>query len=464
MLARSAAGPNNTTVSGRMRSAEAQAAADAAPLDPWLAEVRGRIARSPEFRALSGRLYAEVRASLRAEESVPFGELSLEEQRVLVDRAKEALGSSEAYTACRDEAWRAVDAALDAEAEERLTRGGGAGGPSKAAAILDVAGTGASQLLGRWPTEARSLLWLLNTPLPPAIRAMAWRLKLRAPAARRAFEAKLERSRLAVVSMRDGAVLAGAHVAVQLADPGALGALPRLKACLSYADSLGALSQQAPAGASRPVSAAREGAADAEPPPPEYFWPIPLARVFGDDEPELVEHFLALLTLPKPLLDLPPPPPSRCADVDAVASAAAAVGAKGDGAPRVSALLAQADTALSAHLSKVLGGRLDALLLPHAQRLCVGLLSAEAVDAVWDLCLLTGWEHIQPALAAALICMRDGLVNCLGAVHVARYLDEHGCAVTAPQLRAALDRHFMAAVRARVGAPEPGGAPELSPN
>ena len=68
-----------------MRSAEAQAAADAAPLDPWLAEVRGRIARSPEFRALSGRLYAEVRASLRAEESVPFGELSLEEQRVAAE-------------------------------------------------------------------------------------------------------------------------------------------------------------------------------------------------------------------------------------------------------------------------------------------------------------------------------------------------------------------------------------------
>ena len=357
-------------------------------LDPWLFTLRERITRSPEFRVLSAQLFGAVRASLRADEGLPFGELSAMEQRVVVSRAKQLLLDSDAYAACRDEAWRTLDSALDAEAEERIVkqhRGAVVpGGGSKASAVLDLAGAGATQLLGRWPQEQGSLLWMLNSALPPPLRIAVWRLRLRAPGARGAFTAKQKESPLAVVSLRDGAILQQAHLAVQRAHPEMLPELTRIKACLSYADSLGALTQQ-------PATKGKDGApGDTPPPPPEFYWALALARVFTTaegGESELVERYISLLSMPKPLLNLPAPPGAASQRPDPVATAvAAAVGVRATGdAMSASAHLKAQDADLASHLEARLGGaaNFNDLLLPYAQRLGVGLLSYQGAGIAW---------------------------------------------------------------------------------
>jgi len=434
-------------------------------VDPWLAALRQRVTRSPEYRALSAQLFGAVRASLRADEALPFGELSATEQRVVVSRAKQLLLDSDAYAACRDEVWRALDSALDAEAEERIVQHRGAvasGGASKAAAVLNLAGAGATQLLGRWPQEQGSLLWMLNSALPPPLRIAVWRLRLRAPGARGAFTAKQKESPLAVVSLRDGAILQQSHLAIQRAHPEMLSQLTRIKACLSYADSLGALTQQ-------PASKASKEASADTPPPPEYFWALALARVFtaaDGGESELVERYIALLSMPKPLLQLPAPPGAASQRPDPVSTAvAAAVGARAADAAPAAAHLQKVDGDLYAHLERVLGAEpLNALLLPHAQRLGVGLLSADGVDFAWDTCLITGsWEHMQEIVASALMCLRGGLLNCADAQAVQAYLAEQAPALTVAQLRHTLECHFMASIRATVGAAAASESPELAP-
>eukprot|EP00966_Prymnesium_polylepis_P057982 1342912-Prymnesium_polylepis.1 len=137
---------------------------------------------------MSGSLYNEVRSSLRAEGLPSFGELGPTERQVLVSRARAALDKSDAYKSFRDAAWRAVDSALDDEAEDVLshragTKGGlrglnaldnvtreagagvvGTGG--KVGAIVDIAASSAASLLSRWPAQPGELLWLLNALLP----------------------------------------------------------------------------------------------------------------------------------------------------------------------------------------------------------------------------------------------------------------------------------------------------------
>jgi hypothetical protein len=165
---------------------------------------------------------------------------------------------------------------------------------------------------------------------------------------------------------------------------------------------------------------------------------------------ELVERTSALLAMPKPGIGLPNhAPPSA--------------GAKGSSDAQGSeALLARCDKELAAHLAKLLGVRgVDALLAPHAQRLCVSLLSADSAAFVWDLCLLGGWRQLQPALASALLCMRDGLLAATDAAAVRGYLTHQAALLTPTELQRALGDNFMPAIRAELGAPEPSTALDL---
>jgi hypothetical protein len=98
------------------------------------------------------------------------------------------------------------------------------------------------------------------------------------------------------------------------------------------------------------------------------------------------------------------------------------------------------------------------VLLLHAQRLCVTLLSAETTAFVWDLCLLAGWQQLQPALAAVAICLREGMLASTDAQSVSSYMQQHAAAIPVVQLQRELEQHFLPAIREDLEAPSPASA------
>ena len=124
----------------------------------WLGQLRTQIADSAEFKALAAELYAGVRDSLRADGLPSFSSLQVGEQEVLVGRARSALADTDVFGRCRDAAWRALDAALDAEAESLLSRRQGTlGGPRGPGPTMHGAGAGGAGGAGVvWPSASAS--------------------------------------------------------------------------------------------------------------------------------------------------------------------------------------------------------------------------------------------------------------------------------------------------------------------
>ena len=435
-----------------------------AELPAWLERLRKKFANTPEFKALSNELYNRIRDDVREDGLPSFSDLSENERRVMVGRAQAALLERESYTAAKDAAWRSLDVSLDAEADAWLAerRAPGTQGLTKVDALVELAGTGATRLLARWPNTNSQLLWLLNADLPGPLRRAVWSLKLSAPVARAEFERRRAESRLAVMSLRDGAVLEHCQTALQQAEPTLLAQLPLMRGALSYVDSLSPLEEAGSGGdggmaaallaRERPSHAAAE---EAPPLPLEYWWALPLLRVFGEAaEAEVLERLVALLGAPKPTLELEP----SAAAALALGGAGEVAGAAGEedeeALPRAEALLAEADPALAEALGATLGGDgLDGFLAPVAQRLGLGVLSPAATAWAWDLCLLGGWALLQPVLAALLLALRDGLLGCSSEEAVAACLLQEAPKVPVSTLRPLMERHFMPAVREALNAP-----------
>ena len=93
----------------------------------------------------------------------------------------------------------------------------------------------------------------------------------------------------------------------------------------------------------------------------------------------------------------------------------------------------------------------------------MGFFSAEVTAFVWDLCLLAGWQQLQPAMTAALMCMRKSLLAAADATAVKAYIAQAAPSLTLDQMQRELNTHFMPAIRQAVGAPPPQQAFELTP-
>ena len=72
---------------------------------------------------------------------------------------------------------------------------------------------------------------------------------------------------------------------------------------------------------------------------------------------------------------------------------------------------------------------------------------------MWDLCLLAGWQQLQPALAAAIISLKSGMLGCTDAPAARAYLLQNAAQLSVAQLQHTLEEHFMPAIRADVQAP-----------
>ena len=83
--------------------------------DGFLSALRSKVAASAEFRSLSASLYAEVRTCLRTDGIPSFAELSDEEQRVLVQRARETVGKGDAFEAAKQAALLAEERLIHPE-------------------------------------------------------------------------------------------------------------------------------------------------------------------------------------------------------------------------------------------------------------------------------------------------------------------------------------------------------------
>ena len=77
--------------------------------------------------------------------------------------------------------------------------------------------------------------------------------------------------------------------------------------------------------------------------------------------------------------------------------------------------------------------------------------------------MLAGWEQLQPAFAASLITMRDGILGSPDAPALRAYIAQRAQNITVTQLQRTLATHFMEAVREKHGAPPPTKALELAP-
>ena len=263
-----------------------------------------------------------------------------------------------------------------------------------------------------------------------------------------------------MISLRNGTVMEHCQAVLQGAEPLLLSQLPLMRAALSYIDALVPLEEAAPSSAGATLAAAlsakerpsQEGKEGKALPPLECYWALPLIRVFDDHPPEaeLVERMVALVAAPKPTLEVEPS-----------AAVAAAGGARPDAAagllqgsdeepPRCEALLAEADAPLAEALSGVVGD-IGGFASPLLQRLCVGLLSPAATSYAWDLCLLGGWQQLQPLFAAVLLALKDGLLGCGTEEAVAAYLLQEGPRVPVASLQSLMERHFMPAIREALG-------------
>ena len=72
-------------------------------------------------------------------------------------------------------------------------------------------------------------------------------------------------------------------------------------------------------------------------------------------------------------------------------------------------------------------------------------------------------QQLQPALCAALICLRNSLLAAADANAIKAYLAQAAPNLTPDQMQRELNLHFMPAIRESVGAPEPKQAFELTP-
>ncbi len=398
----------------------------------WLEKLRDKIATSDEFAALSNRLYEQVRTAARQDSLPPFYKLDETEQRVLMLRAKQHV-DPDVYEAFRDKAWRALDSALDHEAERNLLDSPAhlaAGG--KVGAILELAARGAGALLGR-ARQQSSVGWLVNANLPPVLRTVLWEHTLQNPGARAQYDAKRQESIGAVISPRDGTILEQCQLALQAADLDLLPQLARMKACASYVDTIRPNAPATPDDGSRPT-------ADSVVPHP-IFWIIPLLRALPDaTDAELVERYEALLRERKPQLELPESKvlnPIHQVEHDV---------------RMCHELLKTADRALALHLEKRLGISVATKLTAKASaRLAVGFFSPECTAFAWDTCFLAGWVYLEHMLAAGLIALKAGLLACTSADHVRAHVAEFAPQLTVEQLRAALEPELMADVRQAVG-------------
>ena len=410
-----------------------------APLPNWLADLRQKIAQSHEFRNLTQKLYQNIRQAQKDEKLPPFYALNDDEQAVLVRRANQTIDHT-TLNQFKDIVWRAIDHALDQQAEDEIVHRVLNDEPNEKSSrkmdkVIGLACTGARSLLGR-TSGHESLGWLVNADMPSELRITVWGFKLSGPAHRSKFEAARSESLLKIISPRDATILEYCQLAVQSADAGLLSQLARMKECASYVDTIRP--------SRKPPMVGKEASRADAIVPTEIFWLMPLMRAFPQASiADLVEMYEVVLDAPKPHLahelsavlnpsEVPDPDLKFC-----------------------HAILKIADAPLANHLEKRLGvSQASKLTSIASRRLCVGFFSPACTALAWDIGILAGWKFIENVIAAGLIAMRTGILGCTSWDEINAYIQEFGPRLGLNELREALGPKLMDEIRAaanRVG-------------
>ena len=90
------------------------------------------------------------------------------------------------------------------------------------------------------------------------------------------------------------------------------------------------------------------------------------------------------------------------------------------------------------------------------------------MDLAWPATLprpeeLDAVANLSAALTAALLCMKEQLVNSSDATSVKAYIAQAAPVLSVEQMMREMQTHFMPGIRAAVGAPPPDAAFELTP-
>jgi hypothetical protein len=393
----------------------------------WLDDLRDEMMVSPEWQALTKRVYHSVQDRLKQNHIQFFSDLNDVEKSLFIDEVERSLAADHVYKSFQGVLSRGLDECLSNEVETKLLKSGSTR-DNKVNMILDLAADGATKLLKRLPGEKSTLRVMLNHELPGPLRKQAWGMYLGHPEARTKYDRDVLTSRMGTMSDHDADISSKCQAMidtkfreVETHRSGTLISL--MKTTLSYYE---VLTQR-----------------DLE--ETFYYLCVPLSWVWCSTFTEagaVIEAYVALLEMPRPKYIM--------TVTEELAKTLQAQDTElFDYIANINAT-ATAGTSLSGVTTDTFIGNLlkDAVL-----RLFVGTLSLPVCCYVWDQALILGsFEKIVPSFAITLLLiLRDQLLASPTPEQLQRTISNHSSTIELRHFQGMAERLFMNKMRNKLG-------------